>query len=143
MTTAAPLSALRVMPPRGAPLLRDGKPCVYMNHIRRNLHRICEAHGTVACGVDALALDLSIPTNDRIDGADVAARILAQAAGLDVSRGVCWSADRDDPLDRGRGAVVVRAATGSAIRRYSDPTDATDPRDILAAVLLAVLGVTP
>ena len=91
--------------------------------------------------IAALALDLTAPTTSRIDGATVAATMLAESARMDVSRGVGWSADRDDPFDQGRGSVVIRAETGNAIRRYSDPTDATDPRAILAAVLVAVLGV--
>ena len=147
---SVPLSRLRVMPPQGAPVVHpkygrgvildpsDAEcPAIFERTAKTLWSRqdLRDAPG--------LALDLSAPTTARIDGATVAATLLAEAVGLDVSRGVCWSADRDDPFDKGRGAVVIRAATGSAIRRYSEPTDATNPRAILAAVLVAVLGVTP
>ena len=148
---SVPLSRLRVMPPQGAPVLwtrGDGSLRIGL-HLTRDTVIALDSTGWVRMAElgdrerDSLALDLSAPTTSRIDGATVAATMLAEAAGLDVSRGVCWSADRDDPFDKGRGAVVIRAATGSAIRRYSEITDATDPRAILAAVLVAVLGVTP
>ena len=155
--TSVLLSRLRVMPPQGAPclkmpegagipsMIRDGESLLFVRGEHRGETGASWAvvlHGDTVewLPARAVALDLSVPTTDRADGADVAARMLAQAAGLDVSRGVTWLCDRTDPLDRGRAAVEIRNGMGSAIRRYSAPTDATDPRDILAAVLLAVLG---
>ena len=155
---SVPLSRLRVMPPQGAPclkapegagipsMIRDGEPLLFVRGEHRGETGASWAvvlHGDTVEWLPARAvtLDLTAPAASRIDGATVAATMLAEAAGLDVSRGVCWFADRDDPFDKGRGAVVIRTATGSAIRRYSERTDATDPRAILAAVLVAVLGV--
>lgn len=140
---AVPLARLRVMPPMGAPVLVGGESYVFDCAEAGRLRVSCRNWSARSAPVALVDLDLSAPTTARIDGATVAATMLAEAAGLDVSQGVVWSADSDDPFGWGRGAVIVRAATGSAIRRYSEPTDATDPREILAAVLVAVLGVTP
>jgi len=144
-TVSVPLSRLRVMPHVGAPVLvAPGIRGVLCEVLPQDgLAVYCADTGETFVHVRGfVALDISAPTSASIDGATVAATMLAEAAGLDVSWGVCWSADRDDPFDRGRAAVTIRAATGSAIRRYSERTDATDPRAILAAVLVAVLGVT-
>lgn len=148
---SVPLSRLRVMPKAGSPAILEGiRPGFILHHYTYDVMFVgIMAHPSggvtytepATVPRSALSLDLSAPTTSRIDGATVAATMLAEAAGLDVSRGVCWSADRYDPLDKGRAAVTVRATTGSAIRCYSDPTDATDSRAILAEVLVAVLGV--
>lgn len=134
--TAVPLSRLRVMPPQGAPVLHGSKAGIlcpatpnpqWVNFVHVDTLAMCSVR------IEHVALDLSAPTTDRIDGADVAARMLAQAAGLDVSQGVTWGASAN-----AGGNVYVDTPDGC--HAWNVSADAADPRDILAAVLLAVLG---
>lgn len=151
--TALPLSKLRVMPHDGSPVIVHG-PWEHVPHFLLRDHKdgivSVSAQGLGSRDVDArgVSLDLTAPTTPRIDGASVAATMLAEAAGLDVSYGVTWEAY---PCAPGSVRVTVSARdpegypATSMFPRFPDncESSATDPRDILAAVLLAVLGVTP
>jgi len=148
--TAVLLSRLRVMPPVGSPVTwprSNGERRVGLYVSRETAItpdgwiRMTELADSER---DTLALDLSAPTTDRLDGADVAARMLAQHAGLDVSRGVCWETSRGSA----HVSVYVHACDSNGYPAAAQfprwpavfESDATDPRDILAAVLVAALG---
>lgn len=142
---SVPLSRLRVMPPMGAPVLVDpGIRGVLCEALPQDGFAVyCGDTGDTFVHVRGfVALDLTAPTTSRIDGATVAATMLAEAAGLDVSWGVKWSAVHAN------GVGVAGIVTSSPEGRHGSATfphvrtDATDPRAILAAVLVAVLGVT-
>ena len=97
---SVPLSRLRVMPPAGSPAILEGiRPGFILHHYTNDVmfvgimpHPLGGVTYTEPATVprSALTFDLTAPTTSRIDGANIAATMLAQAAGLDVSRGVRW-----------------------------------------------------
>ncbi len=137
---SVPLSRLRVMPKAGSPaLVTPGTRAIIVGYASSgDAEYYCVDTGDVfQMSCKHVALDLTAPTTSRIDGATVAATMLAEAAGLDVSRGVTWRAWRNSA--RVNASVEIRA--GKRSRTFKGYCFSDDPRDILAAVLLAVLGV--
>ena len=139
---SVPLSKLRTRAPQGAPVICHGA----WEHIPHTLlHDFGDGIVTIAAqglasrevDVRGVSLDLSEPTTDRFDGADVAARMLAKAAGLDLSGGLLWSHRRSEPL---RWAYLG-LNTANQSRHYRVDFALVGRREALAAVLLAELGV--
>lgn len=149
--TAVPLDRLRVMPPVGAPIVwtRGNGSSRAGLYLTQDTVVALDVHGWLRMTElgDAeratLAIDLSAPTTPRIDGADVAAGMLYAASGRGPAFNVRWSAH----AAHGMALVWVEgqhAGAGLSRVTWESPTidtDATDPREILAAVLVAVLGV--
>lgn len=137
-TVSVPLYRLRVMPPQGAPVVRNGRVGILCGaSLNPQWVRVAYIGGPVidADPIAALALDLTAPTTSRIDGATVAATMLAEAAGVDAENGVSWDVDHYD----GVCAVVLYVC---GIDMWSHALDVDlEGREALAAVLVAVLGV--
>ena len=147
---SVPLSRLRVMPKAGSPAILEGiRPGFILHHYTQDVMFVgIMAHPSggvtytepTTVPRSALALDLSAPITARIDGATVAATMLAEAAGLDVSRGVTWETARDDWRSADYAMLKILVGGGQAIL-CRERTLSDDPRAILAAALVAVLGV--
>lgn len=149
---SVPLSRLRVMPPVGAPclkapegagipsMIRDGEALLFVRGEQRGETGASWAvvlHGDTVewLPARAVALDLSAPTSARIDGATVAATMLAGAAGVDAENGMSWDVDHHDGV-----CAVVLYVGGADMWSHALDVDLED-REALAAVLVAVLGV--
>ena len=91
-TVSVPLSRLRVMPKAGSPAILEGiRPGFILHHYTQDVMFVgIMAHPSggvtytepTTVPRSALAIDLSAPTSARIDGATVAATMLAEAAGV-------------------------------------------------------------
>ena len=153
------LSQLRVMPPTGSPVVHpDGRVGVLVPTEQglcvRARYTECDPGGLVLYLSDELSdwsLDLSEPSTARIDGATVAATMLAEAVDLDVSRGVVWWTSKDGShlprlcLDTRRGTAFFDASPVPGPPYVHVPALASlvgpEPIAILATVVRSVLGV--
>lgn len=135
------LSKLKVKLPAGAPVIYDDRPWTVANTFDDEIWIVASDGSGCSRYVDAarVSLDLTTPAIPRVDGATVAATKLAEAAGLDVSQGVTWQAERIE----GEAHVRILDTRGCWHGIDGPKTSVTEPRDILAVVFLAVLGVKP
>lgn len=142
-----PLSKLKVMPRVGSPAIYDDQPWTIAGMLDNEVWIVASDGSGRTRYVDIVhvALDLSEPITARIDGATVAATMLAEKAELNVSQGVTWEASRG--TEDVRVSISARDPVGypaaALFPRWPAVvfSDATEPREILAAVLLAALGV--
>lgn len=139
MKAAVTLNRLKVDPPRGSPVIdpKTGRQGI-LRHARAVRVTVlwddCD-HEQFAMRAD-VALDLTTRVG-RIDGATIAATMLAESARLDVSRGVTWDAERIC----GEAHVRIRDGHGRWHGIDGPTTGDVDPRALLAAVLVATLEV--
>ena len=136
------LSSLRVTPPKGAPVYcerDDFEGVVVYAELAPPHGRVqvasTEGDGGVHTDDGSWFLDLRKPSPGGLDGADVAARMLAEAADLFVEGGVRWHHRR---LLNGEAYVGISA--GGGIRFYDVAGTIEDDREALATVVLACLG---
>lgn len=143
MTTVL-LSSLRVKPPQGSPVVwtscrGDLRHGLLVDASLEAVLRTGPFTRLVELGDSeraSLALDLSVPPAGRLDGAHIAAGMLATSRGMDFTWGVTWRAW--DCLD---GTYKVTVEREGHRETFAAQPAQPSLRGVLASTLMFELGV--